>query len=407
MVCRDAACDLGRGSPAACLRRETGRAPCLDERQQRIRRTPRSAKIINVCRPPCAGSRPSTGSISQRRRGSGRNGRITRRNVSISSPCANRSRSCGAGAERTGARARAGSRCRSPCRRPQRHRHRVPEQPAAAPPAGAKTLPFTRIRKLTAEHMVRSKATSPHVLQAVEVDFHRVDQRAQVRARSVEGEARLLADVFAVHRATRFAARSRNSRTRTRACKATASCCTEEVNLGIAVDLGAEGLVAPVIKCAQTSMSRRAARRSRSPRSRNARARTSSSPTTSRAARTRCRIRHVRHADHGADHQSAAGRDPLDRRRAQEAGRHRDVRKATSIAIRPVGVLAQSFDHRAVDGAYSAAFLDRVRKLLENERLGSRGLSMTWQETHARVGRRRRTHGLRDGETAARGGPRG
>jgi len=36
-----------------------------------------------------------------------------------------------------------------------------------------------------------------------------------------------------------------------------------------------------------------------------------------------------------------------------------------TIAIRPVGVLAQSFDHRAVDGAYSAAFLDRVRKLLE------------------------------------------
>jgi 2-oxoglutarate dehydrogenase E2 component (dihydrolipoamide succinyltransferase) len=36
------------------------------------------------------------------------------------------------------------------------------------------------------------------------------------------------------------------------------------------------------------------------------------------------------------------------------------------IAIRPVGILAQSFDHRAVDGAYSAAFLDRVRKLIEN-----------------------------------------
>jgi 2-oxoglutarate dehydrogenase E2 component (dihydrolipoamide succinyltransferase) len=36
-----------------------------------------------------------------------------------------------------------------------------------------------------------------------------------------------------------------------------------------------------------------------------------------------------------------------------------------AIAIRPVGILAQSFDHRAVDGAYSAAFLDRVRKILE------------------------------------------
>jgi 2-oxoglutarate dehydrogenase E2 component (dihydrolipoamide succinyltransferase) len=36
-----------------------------------------------------------------------------------------------------------------------------------------------------------------------------------------------------------------------------------------------------------------------------------------------------------------------------------------SIAIRPVGVLAQSFDHRAVDGSYSAAFLAEVRNAIE------------------------------------------
>ena len=36
-----------------------------------------------------------------------------------------------------------------------------------------------------------------------------------------------------------------------------------------------------------------------------------------------------------------------------------------SIAIRPVGVLAQSFDHRAVDGAYAAAFLREVKTLIE------------------------------------------
>lgn len=38
-----------------------------------------------------------------------------------------------------------------------------------------------------------------------------------------------------------------------------------------------------------------------------------------------------------------------------------------SIAIRPVGVLAQSFDHRAIDGAYSAGFLKRVKQLIEND----------------------------------------
>ena len=38
-----------------------------------------------------------------------------------------------------------------------------------------------------------------------------------------------------------------------------------------------------------------------------------------------------------------------------------------SIAIRPVGVPAQSFDHRAFDGAYSAAFLNRLREILEEK----------------------------------------
>ena len=37
-----------------------------------------------------------------------------------------------------------------------------------------------------------------------------------------------------------------------------------------------------------------------------------------------------------------------------------------SIAIRPVGVLAQTFDHRALDGAYSAAFLREVKTVLES-----------------------------------------
>jgi 2-oxoglutarate dehydrogenase E2 component (dihydrolipoamide succinyltransferase) len=40
------------------------------------------------------------------------------------------------------------------------------------------------------------------------------------------------------------------------------------------------------------------------------------------------------------------------------------------IAVRPVGVLAQCFDHRAVDGAYSAAFLNEVKTLIETRDWG-------------------------------------
>jgi 2-oxoglutarate dehydrogenase E2 component (dihydrolipoamide succinyltransferase) len=35
------------------------------------------------------------------------------------------------------------------------------------------------------------------------------------------------------------------------------------------------------------------------------------------------------------------------------------------IAIHPVGNLVMSWDHRAVDGAYAAAFLARVRDILQ------------------------------------------
>jgi len=40
---------------------------------------------------------------------------------------------------------------------------------------GGERIPFDRVKKITAEHMVRSKATSPHVLQTIDVDFHAVD----------------------------------------------------------------------------------------------------------------------------------------------------------------------------------------------------------------------------------------
>jgi 2-oxoglutarate dehydrogenase E2 component (dihydrolipoamide succinyltransferase) len=36
-----------------------------------------------------------------------------------------------------------------------------------------------------------------------------------------------------------------------------------------------------------------------------------------------------------------------------------------AMAVRPVGVIGQSFDHRAFDGAYSAAFLRRLKAILE------------------------------------------
>jgi 2-oxoglutarate dehydrogenase E2 component (dihydrolipoamide succinyltransferase) len=36
-----------------------------------------------------------------------------------------------------------------------------------------------------------------------------------------------------------------------------------------------------------------------------------------------------------------------------------------AIAVHPVGNLALTFDHRAVDGAYASAFVARVKEIIE------------------------------------------
>ena len=59
--------------------------------------------------------------------------------------------------------------------------------------------------------------------------------------------------------------------------------------------------------------------------------------------------------------QRAAGRDPLDRRRG-EAGASPTT---TALRIAPVGHLCLTFDHRALDGAYAGAFLERLREIVE------------------------------------------
>jgi len=37
-----------------------------------------------------------------------------------------------------------------------------------------------------------------------------------------------------------------------------------------------------------------------------------------------------------------------------------------TLGIRPIGILAHSFDHRAIDGAYSAAYLQKLKSVIEN-----------------------------------------
>jgi 2-oxoglutarate dehydrogenase E2 component (dihydrolipoamide succinyltransferase) len=281
--------------------------------------------------------------------GSGRNGRITRRNVVDFIQRQKDSPAPEPQAPSHAAAAPAAPAARAPA-------------PATPPPGGAKTIPFTRIRKLTAEHMVRSKATSPHVLQAVEVDFHRVDVvRKTVRDawKAKHGHSLTYLPFIgnAVCRALEDFPNLNAS------VHGDSLILHPSVNLAIAVDLGAEGLVAPVIKGAdRLSVAQLAdaiaeiAQRSRSNKLKAddfaGGTYTLSNSGTFGTLITAPIINQPQVAILSTD---GVRKKPV----VVESS------EGDSIAIRPVGVLAQSFDHRAVDGAYSAAFLDRVRKIIE------------------------------------------
>jgi len=238
-------------------------------------------------------------------------------------------------------------------------------RPAAAPspaPAPGTTVPFNRIRRLTAEHMVKSKATSPHVLQAVEVDFSGVDRvrkavRESWRAQHGYSLTYLPFIAHAVCAALREFPKLNST------VKDDALLLHAHVNLAIAVDLGGDGLVAPVIKRAESlsvtqvagaiqDVAGRARAGKLKPDDFAGGTYTLSNSGTFGTLITAPIINQPQVAILSTD---GVRKKPV-------VVEHPD---GDSIAIRPVGILAQSFDHRAVDGAYSAAFLDRTRKLLE------------------------------------------
>ncbi|MGD8808768.1 MAG: dihydrolipoamide acetyltransferase family protein [Gammaproteobacteria bacterium] len=238
-----------------------------------------------------------------------------------------------------------------------------PAEPQAADP-GAQRIPFNRIRRLTADHMVKSKATSPHVLQAVEVNFGNVDRvRLAVRESfKADNGFSLTYLPFIAHAVCRALAEFPHVNA---SVESDALVLHESVNMAIAIDLGPEGLVAPVIKSAEQmtvtelahaiqDLAKRARSNRLKPDDLSGGTYTLSNSGTFGTLITAPIINQPQVAILSTD---GVRKKPVVIESAE----------GDSIGIRPVGILAQSFDHRAFDGAYSAAFLDRVRRLLEGD----------------------------------------
>ena len=228
---------------------------------------------------------------------------------------------------------------------------------------GDEVIPFSNIRKRTAEHMVRSKSTSAHVLTAVEVDFDAVDRVRQVRKQAFKAEEGFsLTYLPFVARAVVDAIRDFPH--------VNASVGDNElivhraVHLGFAVDINFEGLIVPVVHDADGKRLRSIARELADLAAR-ARARKLNADEISGGTFTI-----TNPGGYGTFFTAPVINQPQVAILSTDGVKKRPVvvelpDGQDAIAIHPVGTLALSFDHRAFDGAYASAFMARVRDLLE------------------------------------------
>ena len=236
------------------------------------------------------------------------------------------------------------------------------QEPIPYAVAGTEIAPLNSVRKRTAEHMVKSWATVPHVMQAVEADFSRVDQARRPAAeewKQREGFS-LTYLPFIAHAVT--AALAKYPRLNA-SFGGDHLVLHRRVNLGIAVDLDHEGLVVPVVKDASAKSLAQLAR--------------AINDLAVRARAHRLKPDDMTEGTYTITNNGAGGtlmtaviiNTPQVAILSTDAVRKRAVVVESGgkdeVVVRPVGVLAQSFDHRAVDGAYSAAFLNEVKALIE------------------------------------------
>ncbi len=238
-----------------------------------------------------------------------------------------------------------------------------PTSSTALPTAGTdEIIPFTNIRRRTAEHMVRSKATSPHTLVVLEVDYEQVERvrrshGAQFRAE--EGFALTYlpfvarATVEALHEWPHLNASVGDD----------SLIVHHQFNLGFAVDLDHNGLIVPVVKHAEELTLRGMARRIRE-------------------LADRARTKKLSADDISGGTFSITNAGPFGTfltapiiNQPQVAILSTDgvKRRPTvvlqpdgteAIAIHSLGLVCLAWDHRAVDGAYAAAFVARITEIL-------------------------------------------
>ena len=234
----------------------------------------------------------------------------------------------------------------------------------AAPGARDEIVPFTNIRRRTAEHMIRSKATSAHTLMVREIDYEKVERvRRSHGERFREEEGFSLTYLPFVARATVEALVEYPHLNASVGDDALVV--HHDLNLGIAVDLDNEGLIVPVVHNAEELNLRGMARRIRD--------------VADRARTKRLSLDDISGGTFSITNAGPFGtlitgaiiNQPQVAILSTDGVSRKPVvvelpDGTESIGIHSVGLVAMNFDHRAVDGAYVARFLARLAAILDD-----------------------------------------
>ncbi len=222
--------------------------------------------------------------------------------------------------------------------------------PGAEQSMGEDILPFTQMRKTIAERMVRSRQTSAHVTTFLEADFSGI-------AKFREGRS-LTYLPFVIRAATRAI---RDLPIVNSAWGEQGIIIKKDIHIGIATALE-EGLLVPVVRHADRKGLMQLA-----------------NEVTDLAERARSKklspeevqggtITITNHGGFGSLFSTPIIHQPQIAILGVGAVQKRPVVINDAIAIRPMGYLSLSFDHRVIDGATADQFLAKVKGYLEQSR---------------------------------------
>lgn len=232
-------------------------------------------------------------------------------------------------------------------------------QPPAQIPAGSRLIPHTKMRRSIAEHMVFSKRTAAHVTTVMEADLKRVVAHREAN-KSIFARDGVNLTYTAYFAAATIAALKAFPQVNS-SWSEEGLILHSEINLGIAVSLGEEGLIVPVIRGADGLSLLGLAR--------------AIQDLAGRARAHRLLPDEVKGGTFSITNHGIGGSlfatPVINQPQCGILGvgaiqKRAVVVEGDAIAVRPMVYLSFTFDHRILDGASADGFLGKVVETLQN-----------------------------------------